>query len=53
LRDKDGRIDYLKQIIDETELEKHQMNMVIQEKQSKFKGNESTIFESEEKRVLL
>lgn len=53
LREKDSRIDYLRATAHESELEKQQMKLLVEETLSKNKGQEGSILESEQKRVQL
>ena len=53
MREKDSRIDYLKEIINEGELEKQEMKIIVQETLAKKSNTETTVFESEKKRVAL
>jgi len=47
LREKDSRIDYLRSIVHENELEKQEMKLQLEENMSKGKGSEGSVFESE------
>lgn len=46
-------IDQLKLALNENELEKQEMRMIVDETLAKYSGQESTIFESEQKRMSL
>jgi hypothetical protein len=39
--------------MNENELEKHEMKLIVEETLSKYRGSESSIFESESKRIAL
>jgi hypothetical protein len=53
LRDQESRIEYLRTLADEQALEKQQMKLVVEETLAKYRGHESSIFESESKRIEL
>jgi hypothetical protein len=53
LREKDSRIDYLRSILQENELEKQEMKLALEEAQSKTVDTKDNILESEMKRVAL
>jgi hypothetical protein len=46
-------IDELKQALEESELEKQEMKIIVDETLSKYSNQESTVFESEQKRIAL
>ena len=45
--------DELKQALQESELEKQEMKIIVDETLSKYSNQESTVFESEQKRIAL
>jgi hypothetical protein len=53
LRDKDSHIEYLKQIANENEIEKHDMKIIVEETLAKHINNDANMYESEKMRVEL
>lgn len=53
LRDQDARIAYLQHMINESDLEKQEMKIIVEETLSKHSNHESSVYESEKKRIAL
>jgi hypothetical protein len=47
VREKEQRINYLRQMVNENELEKQEMRLQVEETLSKYRGSEGSIYESE------